>query len=285
MQFVELAVELVRGACRTSDGLDGYQGELAHGARDYAARRTEHRFARSRARSPARAGADDLAENRVVPMRAGRIPYDAATRKALAKSFIENVILAQYHQLTGWQNVTQQTAQLDSGYLGQHLVSLISGTPGRGAGSRGKGHDLVDESEIKTASALGGIDAPRWNHASFGSPSNVGKYLQSTYVYFVLFDTATRYEEFPLRLRVWRVVPRTDTVFASVVKTWAKRKSSGNFQLHPPCWQEGSRVTNECGNLELPMIFEAVQREIEGVDFMDIVTWNPNTKKKSILVD
>jgi hypothetical protein len=44
-----------------------------------------------------------------------KIPYDQTTRKALAKSFIENVILAQYHQLTGWQKVTQQTAQLDSG--------------------------------------------------------------------------------------------------------------------------------------------------------------------------
>lgn len=117
-------------------------------------------------------------------MSGDKIPYDAATRKALAQSFIENVVLAQYHQL---------------------------------------------------------------------------------------------------RLRVWRVAPRTDTVFASVVKKWAKRKSSGNFQLHPPCWQEGSRVTNESGNLELPMIFEAVRREIEGVDFMDIVTWNPNAKKKSTL--
>jgi hypothetical protein len=113
--------------------------------------------------------------------------------------------------------VTQQTAQLDSGYLGQHLVSLISGTPGRGAGSRGKGHDLVDGSEIKTASALGGVDAPRWNHSSFGNPKNVDAYLESKYIYFVLFDTETRHEE------------------------------------------------------------------IEGVDLMHIVTWNPNVRTKSEL--
>ncbi len=212
------------------------------------------------------------------------IPYDDSTRRALAKSFIENVVLAQYHQLTGWQKVTQQTAQLDSGYLGQHLVSLISGTPGRGAGSRGKGHDLVDGSEIKTASALGGIDAPRWNHASFGKAKNVDAYLESKFIYFVLFDTTTRHDEFPLRLRVWRVAPRTDLGFSSVVRKWAEQKSSGNFQLHPPCWQKGSKVTNESGNLGSPLIFEAIQREIEGVDFMDIVTWKLGAGKSQAVL-
>lgn len=205
------------------------------------------------------------------------IHHDEPTRKALAKSFIENVILAQYHQLTGWQKVTHQTAQLDSGYLGQHLVSLISGTPGRGAGSRGKGHDLVDGSEIKAASALGGIDTPRWNHSSFGTRKNIDAYFNSTFIYFVLFDTTKRYQEFPLRLRVWRVAPRTDRAFVKVVREWAKHTTSGDFQLQPPRWEEGSRITNLGGNLELPLIFQAVQREIEGVDFMDIVTWELGT--------
>lgn len=203
-----------------------------------------------------------------------KIPYDEATRKALAKSFIENVVLAQYHQLTGWQKVTRQTAQFDSGYLGQHLVSLVSGTPGRGAGSRGRGHDLVDGSEIKSASALGGIDQPRWNHANFKRADKVEAYLNSKFIYFVLFDTTERYEEFPLRLRVWRVAPGSDVAFTRVVRSWARETTSGNFQLQPPRWQAGSRVTNLGGNLELPLVFEAVQREIEGVDFMDIARWS-----------
>lgn len=220
-------------------------------------------------------------EERINSVNATTIPYNEPTRRALSKSFIENVVLAQYHQLTDWQKVTRQSAQLDSGYLGQHLVSLISGTPGGGAGSRGKGHDLVDGSEIKAASALGGIDAPRWNHASFWKPQKVTDYLHSPFVYFVLFDTATRYEEIPLRLRMWRVAPQSDAVFSSVVTNWAAGKWSGNVQLHPPCWREGSRVTNEAGNLMLPLIFEAVQREIEGVDFMDIVTWNLRRAKST----
>lgn len=208
-----------------------------------------------------------------------QIPYDTSTRQALAKSFIENVVLAQYRQLTGWQKVTQQTSQLDSGYLGQHLVSLISGTPGRGRGSRGKGHDLIDGSEIKVASTLGAIDVPRWNHGAFRDQSKVNRYLESPRVYFVLFDTPQKTEEFPLRIRVWRVSPMTDAVFSNVVKTWASRKSSGNFQLHPPCWRDDSIVRNECGNIEMPLVFEAMQREIEGVDFMGILRWEMRSRK------
>lgn len=206
-------------------------------------------------------------------MSSKRIPYDDDTRRALAKSFIENVVLAQYRQLTDWQKVTAQTSQLDSGYLGQHLVSLISGTPGRGRGSRGKGHDLLDGSEIKVASTLGAIDVPRWNHAGFRDQSKVARYLQSPHVYFVLFDTTRKTEEFPLRIRVWRVSPGSDAVFSSVVKDWASRKTSGNLQLHPPCWRDDSIARNDCGNVEMPLIFEAIQREIEGVDFMGIVRW------------
>lgn len=207
-------------------------------------------------------------------MSAFQMPLDEPTRQALAKAFIENVIFAQYRQLTGWAKVTNQTSQIDSGYLGQHLVSLVSGTLGRGTGSRGKGDDLVDGSEIKTASTLGGMDTPRWNHGSFGRPEKVAQYLSSAYVYFVLFDTTERNQEQPLRLRIWRVEPKVDTAFVEVVQAWAKQKTSGNFQLQPPRWQTGSRVTNLGGALDLPLIFEAVQREIEGVDFMDIVTWD-----------
>jgi MamI-like restriction endonuclease len=208
--------------------------------------------------------------------------YNVTTRKALAKSFIENVVLAQYRQLTGWQEVTQQTSQIDSGYLGQHLVSLVSGTLGRGRGGRGKGFDLVDGSEIKVASTLGGIDVPRWNHSSFGNRARVDVYLEHPFVYFLLFDTTQQHQEFPLRIRVWRVSPTTDPAFSNVVRTWAEGKSSGNFQLHPPCWKDESIATNRCGDLDLPLIFEAVQQEIPGVDFMKITRWDlsPGPSKK-----
>ena len=211
--------------------------------------------------------------------------YNVSTRKALAKSFIENVVLAQYRQLTGWQEVTQQTSQIDSGYLGQHLVSLVSGTLGRGRGSRGKGFDLADGSEIKVASTLGAIDVPRWNHTSFGDAKNVNAYLKNPHIYFLLFDTTQRHEEFPLRIRIWRVSPTKDRAFTNVVRTWASAASSGNFQLHPPCWKDESVARNQSGNLNIPLIFEAVQQQIPGVDFMKITEWDlhpgPSTRAPS----
>lgn len=229
---------------------------------------------------PAVLGAERIQETFAEP---SAVPvYNVTTRKALATSFIENVVLAQYRQLTGWQEVTQQTSQIDSGYLGQHLVSLVSGTLGRGRGSRGKGFDLADGSEIKVASTLGGIDVPRWNHGSFGNRARVDEYLKNPNVYFVLFDTTERNQEFPLRIRVFRVSPRSDPAFSRVVRTWASRTSSGNFQLHPPCWRDVSIARNESGSLELPLIFEAVQQEIPGVDFMKITHWDlhPGPSKK-----
>jgi len=217
-----------------------------------------------------------------TPMTPLKINLDERTRSALAKSFIENVVLAQYRQLTGWQKVTAQSAQLDSGYLSQHLVSLISGVPGRGPGSRGKGHDLVDESEIKAASTLGAIDEPRWNHTAFANTAKIAAYLKHKHIYFVLLDTEKRDIEFPLRIRVWRVSPQTDSAFSTVIQNWAASKSSGNFQLHPPCWRRGSVARNNCGDIELPLIFEAVQQPVDGVDLMEILVWNLRTRKSRL---
>ena len=100
-------------------------------------------------------------------------------------------MIGQYRQLVRWQHITGQSAQIDSGYLGQHLVSLVSGIPGRGRGSRGsrgKGADLADGSEIKMASTLGAIDVPRWNN-TLSTAEAVETYLNNPAIYFGLFDT------------------------------------------------------------------------------------------------
>lgn len=34
-------------------------------------------------------------------------------------------------------------------------------------------------------------------------------------------------------------------------------RKSDNFQLHPPVNKDSNLTTNECGNLELPLIFHA----------------------------
>lgn len=140
-------------------------------------------------------------------------------RRGLAKSFIEDAVIGQYRQLVRWQHITGQSAQIDSGYLGQHLVSLVSGKAGRGRGSRGKGADLRDGSEIKIASTLGGVDKPRWNN-KLNTAEAVENYLKNPAIYFGLFDTSTKGEDFPVRVRVWVVEPQKDELFRAVVEYW-----------------------------------------------------------------
>ena len=206
---------------------------------------------------------------------------DEQVRRGLAKSFIEDAVIGQYRQLVRWQHITGQSAQIDSGYLGQHLVSLISGRPGRGRGSRGKGADLADGSEIKIASTLGGVDTPRWNN-KLNTPVAVTTYLENPAIYFGLFDTLEKGADFPVRVRVWIVEPRTDEVFRNTVTTWAAKLSSGNFQLHPPCWSNSDVARNQSGNVALPLAFRAVQLDIEGVDYLEVEHWDPNPGSCSV---
>jgi len=198
---------------------------------------------------------------------------DEKTRLALVKQFIESVIFSQYRQLVLWRSVTGQSSQLDSGYLGQQLVSLLTGIPG--SGTRGKGLDLADGSEVKAASTLSGVDVPRWNN-QLQTQQKIDEYLHKPAIYFVLFDTMERDKSFPLRVRVWKIEPQNDTPFRKVVRAWAQQQTSGNFQLHPPCWRPSNTATNNAGNLELPLMFVAQQLKIGDIDFMEIQHYNAN---------
>ena len=65
---------------------------------------------------------------------------------------IQEQILDQRDKLRFWRNVTKQAAQIDTGYIAQHLISLITSIPG--GGMRGKGDDLADGSEVKSANFI-----------------------------------------------------------------------------------------------------------------------------------
>jgi len=169
-----------------------------------------------------------------------------------------------------WAKITGQSSQLDAGYIAQHLVSLLTGK--RGIGWRGKGLDLEDGSEEKSASSVDGIDVPRWNH-NFVKAEKVNAWLQVPTIYYVLFD-GTRSAEIPrVRVRVWAVTPSTDNAYQTVLRAWRDLPTkSDNFQLHPPVGKDSNIATNNCGNLELPLMFFAHENE-QGqmeVDFLQL---------------
>jgi hypothetical protein len=73
---------------------------------------------------------------------------DQASSEALIKDLYINL----RRQVNAWAAVTRQTAQARMGYIGQHLVSVVTGIPGGMTGARG--YDLVlpngCHAEIKT---------------------------------------------------------------------------------------------------------------------------------------
>lgn len=201
---------------------------------------------------------------------------DKGNKEILAKKFVEEVILPQWTQLSSWNGLTKQTSQLDFGYLSQHLVSLVSGIEGNN--QRGKGDDLTDGSEVKSASCVDAVDTPRWNNVNCGAKLEadiVAKFDNMPYLFFVLLDTTERGGDI-LRCRIWSVRPTQDPEFMAVMRGWAgendEKQANGqslksNLQLHPPRWEKGDDniTTNTFGNLKLPLLYESVQLDIPGI--------------------
>ena len=77
-------------------------------------------------------------------------------RKDLATELLEEQVIRQRKKLNHWSTITAQSAQIDTGYIAQHLVSLQTQIPGQGM--RGKGDDLCDGSEVKSANFLDSMD-------------------------------------------------------------------------------------------------------------------------------
>lgn len=207
-------------------------------------------------------------------------------REILAKKFLEEVVLPQWKQLQSWNDLTVQTSQIDFGYLSQHLVSLLSGIPGNG--QRGKGDDLSDGSEVKSASCLDADDTPRWNGVNCHkklSRDISDKYSEIPYFFFVLIDTTEKNGNI-LRCRAWVVRPSDDEAFRRVTIGWGRendeKQSSGqslmtNLQLHPPRWEKAEEniTTNSLGNLKLPLFYHAEQLDIPGISVMETKLFNP----------
>lgn len=194
------------------------------------------------------------------------VKLDVNERKNLTRDLIKELFLEHTNTLNEWKRITGQPSQVDSGYIAQHLISLITGIPGYGL--RGKGLDLGDGSEIKSASCIGGIDIPRWNLNFSGRNDSeirqkMSDLLKVPMIYLVLFDE-NKFEK--LRIRVWAIDPDKDEAFQKVLNNWREsNRKSNNFQLHPPVRKDSDITTNLSGNLELPLIYLAEENEVREI--------------------
>jgi len=190
---------------------------------------------------------------------------DHAERVRLLSKLFEDFFVTQRSTLLKWAALTGQSAQIDTGYIAQHVASIVLAEPGQGF--KGKGVDLADGSEVKSAAILSGIDRPRWNH-NLGKPADdVTRkekslepawmaYLTAPVVFYLLFDRTTPTEgegDFALRVRAWCVDPAVDSAWHKLVTRFIDNRTATqyNFQLHPPVGYDDDIVVNTLGNLDM----------------------------------
>lgn len=199
-------------------------------------------------------------------------------RAELIVKLLQEQVLDQALMLRFWRDLTKQPAQIDTGYIGQHLVSLI--TSYYGGGFRGKGLDLEDGSEVKSANFLDSLDArgavaPRWNFSS-NSEAELQYYLNCPFIYLVSLDLNPKGL---FRTRVWRLNPREHTMFNQRYKEWMVKlalpklnnplRPGVNFQLFPPRLKTDDTYARH-GNGRSNG-FEAIQIELDGVEGSDLI--------------
>jgi hypothetical protein len=166
----------------------------------------------------------------------------------------------------------------------QILVSVLTGLRGL---QRKKGADLVDGSDVKGANCWEAINTPRFNgvvpagRISRTSQKQLSvKALNNTpYIFFVLWDDTPGGVK---RCRVWCVRAAKDVVFRHVCGEWYRRRRLGemsnNFQLHPPRNLDSNEIRNSCGNLIVPLLFCAEQKN----DSFKSVHYEPQVLKRGV---
>ncbi|MGH3850826.1 MAG: MamI family restriction endonuclease, partial [Pseudonocardiaceae bacterium] len=139
----------------------------------------------------------------------------------------------------------------------------VLGEPGQGF--KGKGLDLLDGTEVKSAAILSGVDRPRWNHnlgtiaqdkkrKDKGLPTISDEYLASPTVFYLLFDRVVDEDAgaLVLRVRAWCLDGPADAAWRDLLIRYVAQRgvSQYNLQLHPPVGYDDDLVVNTLGNLD-----------------------------------
>jgi hypothetical protein len=188
----------------------------------------------------------------------------ATDRLRLLEDLFTDFFVTQWKVLLKWAALTGQSAQVDTGYIAQHIASILLAEPGQGF--RGKGLDLLDGSEVKSAAIISGVDRPRWNHnmgtlaqdekrRREGRSTTSEEYLASPNVFYLLFDRVVAIPsrgELILRVRGWCLDGQEDDAWRDLVQRYVGTRTPGkyNLQLHPPVGWDDDIVVNTLGNLD-----------------------------------
>jgi hypothetical protein len=217
----------------------------------------------------------EAALRRAAEFRRGLLgQLSTADRLRLLEDLFVDFFVVQWRVLLKWAALTGQSSQVDTGYIAQHVASILLAEPGQGF--KGKGLDLLDESEVKSAAIVSGVDRPRWNH-DLGTLANDAQrrekgrrtksesFLSSPNVFYLLFDRLVPDEPgrtpLVLRVRGWCLDAQEDDAWREVLYRFldSRKGRKYNLQLHPPVGYDDDLVVNQLGNLDFGdvKVFEA----------------------------
>lgn len=201
------------------------------------------------------------------------LELSSAEKQRLLEDLFVDFFVAQWKVLLKWAALTGQSSQVDTGYIAQHVASILLAEPGQGF--KGKGLDLLDGSEVKSAAIISGVDRPRWNHnvgtlaqdatrRRQGRSTVSDEYLASPNVFYLLFDRVVNdpaTDDLILRVRGWCLDGQEDHAWRDLVTRYLGTRTGNkyNLQLHPPVGWDDDIVVNTLGNLNFAdvKVFEA----------------------------
>ncbi len=197
-----------------------------------------------------------------------------AERLGLLQDLFIDFFVNQWRVLLKWAALTGPSSQVDTGSIAQHVASILLAEPGQGF--KGRGVDLLDKSEVKSAAIVSGVDRPRWNHhlgtlandkkrREKGLPTLSEIILSSPNIFYLLFDRLVPNEgakqPLVLRVRGWCLDAQKDGAWRELINRFLDSRGAEkyNLQLHPPVGYDDDLVVNELGNLDLAKVkvFEA----------------------------
>ena len=193
--------------------------------------------------------------------------YTLGTIEA-SEALIKDLYIDLRTKVNAWSEITQQTPQARMGYIGQHLVSIVTGYPGGKSGARG--YDLIisptEHGEIKTCyrvdqlgscnkcsavvsslemacAACGSNDINRKDDSkwliSIRNDDEFAKILNPQVYYFVLFE----YEDLSntaqsnIIASIWEVNPNTKGFAYCMIDYYlnirSQSKSKAPFDMWP----------------------------------------------------
>lgn len=190
----------------------------------------------------------------------------------ISEKLIKELYIDLRKNVNKWSKITNQTPQARMGYIGQHLVSIVTGYPGGKSGARG--HDLIindskdniEFAEIKTCyrvdqlgkcnhcqnpvsslekicSFCGSQDIKRMNDSKWLitilNPAHLITTFEPKYYYFVLFEfeDTNNVKNNTINATIWRVDTKSPGFYLCMLDYYynirSKSKSAAPFNMWP----------------------------------------------------